>query len=156
MSDADFLLLGGLFGWGMGHHDFIYSQPYYDNYIHPAYVRYPGYVAYGYRHQPVPAYSNVNVYKTTVINYADTKHATEEKTAVKDPKFNGYKTANGKTISADKVPAKAFSGTNVTPRAKTSLGDAPSGKSNTTPRTSSGTSTRSGSSGSHSSGGHGR
>src|SRR6478672_150692 len=47
MSDTDFLLLGGLFGYGLGHHSYYYSDSYYYNRIGPAWDRYPG-TYYGY------------------------------------------------------------------------------------------------------------
>jgi hypothetical protein len=124
MSNTDYLLLGGLFGYAMGHHSYYYSPFYYDHYIHPAYVRYPGYVSYGYGHVPTQRITNVNVYKTTVINHADTKYAAQEKSFAANPKYGTYKTANGKSISATKLPNKPFSNSNV-PVSRKAGGDAP-------------------------------
>ena len=127
MSNTDYLLLGGLFGYAMGHHSYYYSPFYYDNYIHPAYVRYPGYVSYGYGHVPTQRITNVNVYKTTVINHADTKYASQEKSYAANPKYGTYKTANGKSVSATKLPNKPFSNSNV-PVNRKPAGDAPYSK----------------------------
>lgn len=142
MSIGDYLMLHALFDYGMGHHGYYYSEPYYRNYISPAYARYPGYTAYGYGHMPMPRYSNNTIYRTTVINHVDTKYATQEKAAERDPKLSTYKTANGKTYTGTTVPRKAFSGTNVPAKKIGLAGDAPIGKT-TTPKTSNGKSSTS-------------
>ena len=129
MSDADFLLLGALFWYGLGHHSYYYSEPYYNHFIGPAYTRYPGYRSYGYGHAPLARYSSVKVYNTTVINHVDRTYARQEATAVKDPKLSTYKTANGKTYTGTTVPKTAFKGTNVVPRS--AAGDAPRGTKGT-------------------------
>lgn len=161
MSGTDYALLGALFGYGLGHHSYFYSEPYYYRHIGPAYTRYPGYVAYGYGHRPLTRYSSVNVYHTTVINHVDSRYAAQEKTFAADPKTGAYKTANGKTYTGATAPKTAFAGTNVTPRgpagdATTNKATTPSTGTKTTPKTSpsTGTSGKSGyGSGSRSSGG---
>ncbi len=149
MSNADYLLLGGLFGYAMGHHSFFYSPYYYDHYIGPAYTRYPGRVSYGYGHTTVIHYTTVNNYNNTAVKTANTKYAADEKKYEKDPKYSTYKTANGRTYTGATLPTKKFSGTNV-PKQNTSgpLGDAPKAKTPNTPKSNSHSST------SHSSGGH--
>lgn len=124
MSDGDYLLLGALFGYGLGHHSYFYSDRYYHSYIGPAYSRYPGYVSYGYGRRPLVRYSSVNVYHNTVIQHVDTKYAAQEKTFAADPKTGGYKTAGGKSYTGATAPRSAFSGTNVQTPGKR-LGDAP-------------------------------
>lgn len=127
MSDADYLLLGGLFGYYMGHHSY-YNRPwYYDNYIGPAWTRYPG-TYYSYRGRPVTRITTVNNY-TTIVHNVDTKYASQERSYSSNPKYSGYKTANGKAYTGTTVPKKAFSGTNV-PVNKAPLGNAPLGNSN--------------------------
>lgn len=132
-SDAEFLLAGALLGYVMGHHDFYFNpyNDYYGRYIGPAWSRNPGYGGYNYGGH----YTKVT--KITVNNYgsvataANTKYAPLEKQYEKNPKFNGYKTANGKTYTADKLPTKKFNGTNVPKANNGPLGDAP--KVKTTP-----------------------
>jgi hypothetical protein len=167
MSNMDYLLLGGLFGYAMGHHSFFYSPSYYDHYIHPAYVRYPGRVNYGYGHTTINRYTTVNNYNDTTVKTANTKYAADEKKYSADPKYSTYKTANGKTYTDNKLPTKKFSRTNVPKATSGPLGDAPKAKTpktpdtiNTPPKINTGTgrittrSHTSHSSGSHSSGGH--
>lgn len=132
MSDLDWALLGGMFGYVMGHHSFYFDRDndYYGRYIGPAWARNPGYGGYDYggRHYSINRITNVNVYTSTVAQPANTKYANFEKQYEKDPKFNGYKTANGRTYTADKLPTKKFNGTNVPKQNTGPLGDAPKAK----------------------------
>lgn len=133
MSDGDYLLLGALFGYGMGHSDHYYSEPYYNRYIHPAYLRYPGYVAYGYGHVPLGRYGTYGGYRTTVINHVNVTYAAQESAAHRDPKLSTY-VGGGKTYTGTTVPHSSFSGTNLTPRAPAGDGPvSPSGKKGTAP-----------------------
>jgi hypothetical protein len=128
MSNMDYALLGGLFGYYMGHHSY-YNRPwYYDNYIGPAWTRYPSGNYYAYPGHPVTRITTVNNY-TTIVHNVDTKYATQEKSFSSNPKYSTYKTANGKTYTGTTVPSKAFSGTNV-PVNKKPLGGATYGNSN--------------------------
>jgi hypothetical protein len=116
MSDADWFLLGGLFGFGMGHHSLYWGPNYYDMAIGPAWDRYPGsYRGYGGR--PIVHVDN-RTYNTTVINSVNTKYSTQERTAERDPKLSGYKDAKtGKTYTGANVPPKAFASTNAPTKA---------------------------------------
>jgi hypothetical protein len=115
MSNADWLLLGGLFGFGMGHHNLYWGPNYYDRAIGPAWNRYPGsYRGYGGR--PIVHIDN-RTYNNTIIKNVNVKYATQEKTAERDPKLSGYKGSNGKTYTGATVPPKAFSGTNAPTKA---------------------------------------
>lgn len=134
MSSTDFMLLGGLFGYGLGHHSYYYSPSYYDRYIGPAWSRYPGSYA-GYGGRPVTRISSGNTYNTTIVN-VNNRYATQERTAEKTAT---YRTAGGKTYTGSQVPAKAFSGTNAPVKAG---GNAPAVGSSSKPST-----TTSGSSG---------
>lgn len=111
MSDADYFLLGALFSYGLGHHDYYYSDNYYRNYIGPAWNRHPGsYYGYGGR-QPIVRITN---YSAT-INHVNTAYAADEKRAVADPKTSAYKSASGKTYTGKTVPQSTFKSSNVTP-----------------------------------------
>jgi len=122
MSNVDYALLGGLFGYYMGHHSY-YNRPwYYDNYIGPAWTRYPSGNFYAYPGRTVTRITTVNNY-TTIVHNVDTKYAAQEKSFSSNPKYSTYKTANGKTYTGTTVPKKAFSGTNV-PVNKAPLGNA--------------------------------
>jgi hypothetical protein len=140
MSDMDWAILGGLFGYYMGHHSY-YNRPwYYDNYIGPAWTRYPAGNYLAYPGHPVTRITNVTVYNG-VTRDIDTRNAVFEKKYSADPKYSTYKTANGKTYNGKTVPSKAFSGTNV-PVKKSPLGNAGYGTSNTIkPNTSTNTGT---------------
>jgi hypothetical protein len=116
MSNSDYLLLGALFGYGLGHHSYYYSDDYYNRRIGPAWSHYPG-SYYGYGRQPVTRITNVNNYHTTVINNVNTKYATQEKSYAANPATGGYKGSSGKTYTGATVPPKAFSGTNAPTRA---------------------------------------
>jgi hypothetical protein len=116
MSNSDYLLLGALFGYGLGHHSYYYSDSYYNSRIGPAWSRYPG-SYYGYGHQPVTRVTSVNTYHTTVINNVNTKYAAQEKSYASNPTTGGYKSSTGKTYTGSTVPTKAFSGTNATTKA---------------------------------------
>lgn len=106
MSDADFAMLGFLFGYGAGHSDFFFTPRYYDRYISPAWSRYPG-TYYGYGRAPVTRVTNY----TTVIHNYDSVNASRITTAKADPKLSGYTdTKTGKSYTGTTVPAKAFSG----------------------------------------------
>lgn len=133
MSDGDFLLLGALFGYGLGHHGYYYSPSYWDRSIGPAYIRYPGQVSYGYGHRPMVHIDNSQTYNTTIVQRVDTKYAEQETKAAADPKTGAYKTAGGKPYTGATVPKSSFSGTNVTPRGP--AGDAPTSKAGTSPTT---------------------
>lgn len=111
MSNVDYALLGALFGYGLGHHSYYYSDGYYNRHIGPAWSRYPG-TYYGYGHQPVTRISNVNVYHTT-INNVSTRYAAQEKTYESNPKTGGYKSSDGKSYTGSSVPAKSFANTNA-------------------------------------------
>lgn len=129
MSDMDWAILGGLFGYYMGHHSY-YNRPwYYDNFIGPAWTRYPTGNYYDYPGHRVTRITNVNIYNG-VTHTVDTKYAAQEKSYTANPKYSGYKTANGKSYTGTTVPSKAFSGTNV-PVKKSPLGGAGYGNSNT-------------------------
>lgn len=109
MSDADWMLLGGLFGYGLGHHSYYFSPDYYDHYIGPAWSRYPGsYTGYGGR--PVTRISSGNVYNTTIVNNVNGRYAARERVAEKTAT---YRTATGKIYTGSQVPAKLFSGDNA-------------------------------------------
>lgn len=113
MSDADFAMLGFLFGYGAGHSDFFFRPSYYDTYIGPAWSRYPG-TYYGYGHVPVQRVGNVTVYNTTVVHNYDTRNATRITTARSDPRFSGYTdTRTGKSYTGRTVPQRAFGGSNI-------------------------------------------
>jgi len=112
MSDTDFLLLGGLFGYGLGHHSYYYSDSYYYNRIGPAWDRYPG-TYYGYGRAPVTRITTVNNYHTTVVAPVNTRYAAQEKTYAASPKTGGYTSTTGKTYTGNSVPAKAFANTNA-------------------------------------------
>lgn len=128
MSNMDYALLGGLFGYYMGHHSY-YNRPwYYDNYIGPAWTRYPSGNYMAYPGHPVTRITNVTIYNKTTRDI-DTKNASFEKKYQADPKYSTYKTANGKTYNGTSVPSKAFKGTNV-PVQKSPLGNAGYGNSN--------------------------
>lgn len=122
MSNMDYALLGGLFGYYMGHHSY-YNRPwYYNNYIGPAWTRYPTGNYYAYPGHSVTRITTVNNY-TTIVHNVDIKYASQEKSFSANPKYSTYKTANGKTYTGTSVPKKAFSGTNA-PVNKTPLGNA--------------------------------
>lgn len=128
MSNIDYVLLGGLFGYYMGHHSY-YNRPwYYNNYIGPAWTRYPTGNYYAYPGRSVTRITTVNNY-TTIVHSVDTKYAAQEKSYSSNPKYSTYKTANGKTYTGTSVPKKSFSGTNV-PVNKGPLGNTPMGSSN--------------------------
>lgn len=131
MSDADFLLLGGLFGYGLGHHSYYYSDGYYNRHIGPAWSHYPG-TYYGYGHQPVTQINNVKVYRTT-INNVNTRYAAQERTAERSPSTGGYKSTTGKTYTGNTVPAKVFRNTNAPVKAggNAGRGKSPTGHSST-------------------------
>lgn len=131
MSDADYFLLGALFSYGLGHHDYYYSDSYYNSRIGPAWSRYPG-TYYGYGHQPVTRINNVNVYNTT-INNVNTKYAAQEKTYAANPKTGGYTGSSGKSYTGTSVPAKAFANTNAPAKSGGNAGitGSSSGKSST-------------------------
>jgi hypothetical protein len=116
MSNSDYLLLGALFGYGLGHHSYYYSDDYYNRRIGPAWSRYPG-SYYGYGRQPVTRITSVNNYHTTVINNVNTKYAAQEKSYAANPTTGGYKGSNGKNYTGATVPPKAFSGTNAPTKA---------------------------------------
>lgn len=116
MSNSDYLLLGALFGYGLGHHSYYYSDDYYNRRIGPAWSHYPG-SYYGYGRQPVTRITSVNNYHTTVINNVNTKYATQEKSYAANPATGGYKSSTGKTYTGATVPPKAFSGTNAPTKA---------------------------------------
>lgn len=144
MSATDFLILSALFQDGLRYHSFYYRPGYYDDFIRPAYSRYPGYVAYGYGHQPLTRINNVNVYKTTIINPVDTRYASQERAAQSRAT---YTSPSGKTYTGSTVPTKLFSGGNVPTKAGGSAGSSTSssttsgsGKSGYTGSSSSGSS----------------
>lgn len=116
MSNSDYLLLGALFGYGLGHHSYYYSDNYYNSRIGPSWARYPG-TYYGYGRAPVTRINNVNTYHTTVINNVNTKYAAQEKSYAANPTTGGYKSSTGKTYTGSTVPTKVFSGTNATTKA---------------------------------------
>jgi uncharacterized membrane protein YgcG len=150
MSATDFLILNALFQDGMMYHSFYYRPWYYNNYIGPAWNRYPGYTSYGYGHQPIQRITNVATYNTTVVDHVNTKYASQEKAA--EPKAV-YKTANGKTYSGKTVPQAAFEGTNVPVRSPASSGSSVTTPKGNTARTGSSSSSGKGSYGGSSSGG---
>lgn len=128
MSDMDWAILGGLFGYYMGHHSY-YNRPwYYDNFIGPAWTLHPVGNYLAYPGHPVTRITNVTIYNG-VTRDIDTRNATFEKKYSADPKYSTYKTANGKTYTGKTVPSKAFSGTNV-PVKKSPLGNAGYGNTN--------------------------
>lgn len=108
MSDADWALIGFMYGYGAGHSAYYFSPGYYDRYIGPAWSRYPG-TYYGYGHQPITRITNY----TTVMNNYSRSNATTIRTAQADPKLSGYTGSSGKTYTGTTVPAKSFSGGNT-------------------------------------------
>lgn len=112
MSNSDYLLLGALFGYGLGHHSYYYSDDYYYRHIGPSWSRYPG-TYYGYGRAPVTRITSVNNYHTTVINNVNTKYSAQEKSYASNPTTGGYKSSTGKSYTGNTIPAKAFSGTNA-------------------------------------------
>lgn len=120
LSALDFLLLMSLFNRHESYAPYYHRPWYYDNYIRPGWDRHPG-----------PSYARpgiVTIQHTTVNNYGesyrkfDTTYASDEKAKAKTAE---YTTAGGKKYRGDKLPSKAFSGTNV--RVDKPAGDAPVG-----------------------------
>jgi hypothetical protein len=124
MSDADWFLMGALWGTGMGHPGYYYSDNYYRYHIGPAWNRHPGYSGYGWGHQPIVRVTNYN----TTINHVNTTYAADEKKYSADPKTSTYRSASGKTYTGKTVPKTAFKGSNVTP-----TGPAGSARTSNTP-----------------------
>jgi hypothetical protein len=111
MSDADWFLMGALWGTAMGHSDFYYGPNYYPMYIGPAWNRHPGYSGYGWGHQPITRV-DARTYNTTIVNVNKT-YAADEKKAAADPKTSGYHSAAGKKYNGKTVPKQAFKSSNV-------------------------------------------
>lgn len=147
MSDADWFLMGALWGTAMGHSDFYYGPNYYPRYIGPAWDRHPGYVGYGWGHQRITRV-DARTYNTTIVHVNKT-YAADEKKAAADPKTSGYHSAAGKAYNGKTVPKSTFKSSNVpvtgpagnarnsnTPSApSTKTAPAPSKGSNTSPGT---------------------
>lgn len=147
MSDADWFLMGALWGTAMGHPGYYYSDDYYRYHIGPAWNRHPGYSGYGWGHRPITRV-DARTYNTTIVHVNKT-YAADEKKATADPKTSGYHSASGKAYNGKTVPKTAFKGSNVpvtgpagnarnsnTPSApSTKTAPAPSKGSNTSPGT---------------------
>jgi hypothetical protein len=150
MSDADWFLMGALWGTSMGHPGYYYSDDYYRYHIGPAWNRHPGYVGYGWGHRPITRV-DARTYNTTIVHVNNT-YAADEKKATADPKTSGYHSAAGKKYNGNTVPKTAFKSSNVpvtgpagsarnsntpsAPSTKTAPAPAPGkGSSNTSPGT---------------------
>jgi len=143
MSATDFALLMFMYNYGAGHSSFFFAPSYYDNYIGPAWSRYPG-TYYGYGRQPVTRVTN---YTTVVHNYDTSNASTITKNAA-NPKYSGYTdTKTGKSYTGKTVPTKSFSGGPSTYTSGGNAGVSGSNSSNTS-RSTTGTGTSKSGSGS--------
>lgn len=158
MSAADWFLAGVLWDNAMGHSNFYYGPNYYPRYIETAWNRHPGYVGYGWGHQPITRV-DARTYNTTIVHVNKT-YAADEKKAAANPATSGYHSAAGKPYNGKTVPKTAFKGSNVPvtgPAGNARTSNTPStGSTKTAPAPSKGSNTSPGSSYSKGSNSNGR